>query len=243
LVGDEMTSLDMSKLQSFTPLFPMIIHKYEELIPDQNATILDKVNSIIQSLNQVGKLTNDVVKDWNTVYQWAMNDGLHDNVYAKVDELIANGTIATLLTGLFDAEIGDLSTAKTNAKDKVVNMVNELKDGMDANTTSLAQSMNKTDGIISVLQFGAIGDGFADDTPAIRAANTEASKNGKTIYFPLGYSFKTMDTIQFSNNVNIQMDSPIVYSGTLNIPAIIIGSSDSVVFNSAFKKKLKRSVQ
>lgn len=35
-------------------------------------------------------------------------------------------------------------------------------------------------------QFGAVGDGVADDTAAIRAAADEASKTGKTLFFPVG---------------------------------------------------------
>lgn len=129
-------------LPTFNKLYPMVIEKYEALIQPESEDIISKINDIVVYLNNVGKLTNDVVKNWNNVMTWAMNDGLHDNVYAKVDELIANGTFATLLTGLFDAEIGDLSTAKTNAKDKVVNMVNELKDDIDATNSSLAENTN-----------------------------------------------------------------------------------------------------
>jgi hypothetical protein len=59
-------------LKSFNPLYPMRIHQYDELLNDQNQNVMDKINSIIDYLNQVGKLTNDVVKDWNTVYQYVM---------------------------------------------------------------------------------------------------------------------------------------------------------------------------
>jgi hypothetical protein len=59
-------------LTSFNPLYPMRIHPYDELLNDQNANVMDKINSIIDYLNQVGKLTNDVVKDWNAVYSYVM---------------------------------------------------------------------------------------------------------------------------------------------------------------------------
>jgi hypothetical protein len=63
--------LDLN-LTSFSPLYPMRIHQYEELFNDQNANVMDRINSIIDYLNQVGKLTNDVVKDWNIVYSYVM---------------------------------------------------------------------------------------------------------------------------------------------------------------------------
>ena len=39
---------------------------------------------------------------------------------------------------------------------------------------------------ITPQQFGAAGDGIADDTEAIRAAADEAAKTGKTLFFPVG---------------------------------------------------------
>ena len=40
--------------------------------------------------------------------------------------------------------------------------------------------------VVSVKDFGAVGDGVTDDTAAIQAAQTLASSNGKTLYFPDG---------------------------------------------------------
>jgi hypothetical protein len=129
------TPLDLTKLKSFSPLFPMIIHKYQDLVPDQDATILDKVNSIIQSLNQVGKLTNDVVKDWNTVYQWAMNDGLTQNVSDKLEDMLAKGEFDSLIANIV-ALVGDVTQLTTTDKSTIVGAVNELE-STKANQTDL----------------------------------------------------------------------------------------------------------
>jgi hypothetical protein len=55
------------------------------------------------------------------------------------------------------------------------------------------QNASKLNGIVSVLEFGAVGDGVTDDTAAIQAAvNT-----GKVVYFPAGiYAFSSQITIQ-----------------------------------------------
>jgi hypothetical protein len=143
------TPLDLTKLKSFSPLFPMIIHKYQDLVPDQDATILDKVNSIIQSLNQVGKLTNDVVKDWNTVYQWAMNDGLTQNVSDKLEDMLAKGEFDSLIATIV-ALVGDVTQLTTTDKSTIVGAVNELE-STKANQTDLTATNNNI-GDLTTLQ-------------------------------------------------------------------------------------------
>jgi hypothetical protein len=85
-------------LKSFDKLYPMIIHKYNELLDDQNTNVMDRINTIVEYLNQVGKLTNDVVKDWNVVYQYVM--GLSGTT--------ANRPTSSLYVGLsyFDSDLG-----------------------------------------------------------------------------------------------------------------------------------------
>jgi hypothetical protein len=111
----------------------MLIHKYEEFIPDQNASVIDKINAIIQTLNQVGTLTNDVVKDWNTVYQWCMNDGLQTDVNNKIDEELAKGTFDAILTSLFTPVVGDLTALQTADKGNLVAAINDLQAEADSN--------------------------------------------------------------------------------------------------------------
>jgi hypothetical protein len=48
------------------------------------------------------------------------------------------------------------------------------------------QNADKLNGIVSVLQFGAVGDGVTDDTAAIQAAFLFASENNKSISVPSG---------------------------------------------------------
>jgi hypothetical protein len=123
-------------LKSFDKLYPMVIHKYEDLIPNNDATIMEKLNSIIDYLNKVGKLTNDVVKDWNVVYQWVMNDGLTADVSAKLDDMVAKGTFDTIFQNEITPTLGNPVNLNTTAK-VVVDAVNELLVKITANTTNI----------------------------------------------------------------------------------------------------------
>lgn len=138
-------------LTSFNPLYPMRIHPYNELLNDSNVNIMDKVNAIIDYLNQVGKLTNDVVKDWNTVYQWVMNDGLTTDVSNKIEEMKANGELQSLLNTIFNALTGDMTTLHTTAKDTIVNALNEIDDLAKSNQTQLAE---KSSQVVSITYNG-----------------------------------------------------------------------------------------
>jgi hypothetical protein len=53
--------------------------------------------------------------------------------------------------------------------------------------------------LLNVLDYGAVGDGVANDAPAIQAAITAATASGKTLYFPTGtYLFNSKLTFTCS---------------------------------------------
>jgi lysophospholipase L1-like esterase len=133
-------------LKSFDKLYPMIIHKYKDLIPDNDATILEKINSIIDYLNKVGKLTNDVVKDWNVVYQWVMNDGLTTDVKNKIDEMTANGYFDGLIQSLVP-----ITTEVITARNTYSSLDNRL-DGMDLNISGNTANITSNSNIINTQQ-------------------------------------------------------------------------------------------
>jgi hypothetical protein len=199
-----MADLDLSTLKAYTPLFPMLIKKYEQFVPDQNASVLDKINSIIAELNAIGQLSNNVVKDWNTVYQWCMNDGLQTDVNNKLEDMRTNGEISDILNNIFDNLTGDMTTLHTTAKDKLVNSINEVDDLAKLNQTNIGDltTLTTTDKgnlvaainnnvaslaeiAINVKSYGAKGDGTSDDTTSIQNA-INVSPVGSTIFFPAG---------------------------------------------------------
>src|SRR5690242_6350863 len=62
-------------------------------------------------------------------------------------------------------------------------------------------------GVFNVRDYGAVGDGSTNDTPAINSAITAAnSAGGGTVEFPSG-SYKSKNTIHMKSNVTLQLDS------------------------------------
>ena len=60
------------------------------------------------------------------------------------------------------------------------------------------QNASKLNGIVSVLQFGAVGDGVASDTAAIQAAIDSISESGGALHFPAG-TYIIGSTLNISN--------------------------------------------
>jgi hypothetical protein len=151
-----MTIPSMNKLST---VFPIMIDKYEQFIPNiEGMGVPDKINAIIQYLNRIGKLSNDVVADWNKVMVWVMDEGLTDNVNAKIDDMVAKGTFDTLLNGMFD-EINNANTAfQTTVNSSLADIASNVK------------------------TLGAKGDGITNDTTIIQ----NAINNYSVIYLPKG---------------------------------------------------------
>lgn len=83
------------------------------------------------------------------------------------------------------------------------------------------------DGTVNVKQFGAKGDGVADDTDAIKNAiayipsEPLEDTTWYTLYIPFG-NYLITDTITVGKNCNIVFDGNIIYGGDRDKPAILL---------------------
>lgn len=110
-------------LSTFSPITIPDIHEYERYSPtafSSELSLLQKVNKVIKSLYDIGKVSNDVVVQWNTVMQWILDEGLEESATTVLNEMIADGTIGDLINnGLLNNLITQLG-AKANQADLTV---------------------------------------------------------------------------------------------------------------------------
>ena len=95
-------------------------------------------------------------------------------------------------------------------------------DALDNHTAQLAETTKNIDnGIINVKYppiplIGAKGDNITDDTVAIQNIANYAATLGDypTLLFPHSSGYLTTDTITIGSQINVIMESPIMYDGT-----------------------------
>ena len=88
------------EINTFNQLSELLVQKYERYLPtafDGSLTILEKMNKIINYLNDVGKLVNGAFEQWNEIMEWVMNEGLNESVINKLDSMIENGEFDTII--------------------------------------------------------------------------------------------------------------------------------------------------
>jgi hypothetical protein len=76
-------------------------YEYDRYIPsaynDRAFSMVQKINTVIIKLNEIGAIANDTVSQWNTVMDWVENDGLEASALEKLQALIDDGTIGSLI--------------------------------------------------------------------------------------------------------------------------------------------------
>jgi hypothetical protein len=106
--------------------------------------------------------------------------------------------------------------------------------------------LNKKTSRISVMEFGAVGDGVTDDRQKIiDAINACVALKGTNkipeLYFPYCNGYAVSGTITVPAGISVIMDAPIVYIGTVNEPCLIIGEASSSNTNVTLKLQVERS--
>jgi hypothetical protein len=103
-------------INSFSSLASLMVQQYERYLPtafDDSLSILEKVNMIINKLDEIGKLSNDLVTQWNAVMEWVMGEGLTEGIKEKLDSMVADGTFNDLINseifGEFNTRLNDLA--------------------------------------------------------------------------------------------------------------------------------------
>ncbi len=105
-------------------------------------------------------------------------------------------------------------TNRTNADTTIVNnlsastgssLVGQIASGTGATARTVQSKLRES---VSVKDFGAIGDGVADDTTAIQNALNTLSATGGTLYFPQGTYLTNSINLLGYNNITLQGVNP-----------------------------------
>lgn len=187
----------MSKpsIHGFTQLAEVLIQKYERYLPtafDPSLSIIEKVNKVIEYLNQIGKITNDIILKWNEVMEWVMNEGLSESVNDKINEMLEDGTLAGIINEVIFADL------------------NQRLDGVIASVKRWA---------IDVTEHGAKGDGTTDDSDAIQTAINHAKETGvNAVFIPstLANVYMISKSLKIPSDMTVFNDSEIRLF--LNVP-------------------------
>lgn len=64
---------------------------------NDSLTLLEKVNKVIEYVNELGDISADVFEQWNEVMEWVTGEGLTDEVRRVLNEMADDGTLEELL--------------------------------------------------------------------------------------------------------------------------------------------------
>jgi hypothetical protein len=127
-------------INSFSQLAEISIHYYQRYLPtafNEELTLLQKVNKIIKVLTDMGKLSNDVVTQWNEVMGWVMGEGLDDAVSAKLDQMVQDGTLDEIINVSIFEELNQ----KINSFLRVTDYAGVDKTGATTSQTGIVQAV------------------------------------------------------------------------------------------------------
>jgi hypothetical protein len=122
-------------ITQFSQITALLVHKYERYLPtafDESLSLLQKVNKIIKYLDDTGVLMNNVLTQWNSIYDWILSEGITEATETVLNEMLASGTLGDLinnkLSGVVNAkEYGVVGDGVTPDSDNFKNMIDLLR--------------------------------------------------------------------------------------------------------------------
>lgn len=98
-------------ISNFGVIGQMPMQPYERYLTtayDEGMSLLQRVNKILMELNKIGQVTDSMLAEWQTIFDWVMGEGLVDAVADKLALWLADGTIEGMVDDEVKALIGDL---------------------------------------------------------------------------------------------------------------------------------------
>jgi hypothetical protein len=157
-----------------------MVQQFPRYLPtafDEGMTLLEKVNKIIISLNQIGKLSNDVLDQWNQVMDWVMADGLAESINEKLDAMYSDGSLAKIINIDILNQKADQTTVDALSQ-TLTDLVNTTIASLTASVNSTVDNVNK---MMVNLESFPIQAGELDDTARFQRALNSIPTGGTII--------------------------------------------------------------
>lgn len=109
----------------FNHFAPLFVQKYERYLPtafDESMSLLQKTNTIIKYMNDLGLTVNEVVEEWNKVVERLQNDGLTTAINDRLDKMSMDGTLDKIINVAIFEDLNsqmDIAIAKVNQLDNL----------------------------------------------------------------------------------------------------------------------------
>ena len=188
------------------------MNKIEDALYSINANVKESDVVMLNALDNVKKDADKYVKEHMA------------EVEADVDEFERN-----LNTGVEKFKV-DTNAAMTAHKNEVSEVVDGFSGEIESINSQLAHNTNYLNNVFSFDNYGAIGDGVTDDTEAIKRCIADASLiSYSMIKSTPGKTYAISDTIIVDTNMNIDLQGDMVYTGTNDRPAFVIGSKSKTL--------------
>jgi hypothetical protein len=221
-----------------------MVQQFQRYLPtafDEGMTLLEKVNKVIITLNQIGKLSNDVLDQWNQVMDWVMADGMDAAISSKLDSMVTDGTLdkiinQDILSGKADTvtmnqAIADLTTFVNGQVTSLQNFVN----GKGINLESFAIQTGETDDTARLQRAidSLPNGGMIYVTKDISIGDLTISKNNVVLYL-LNTTLKTTHLELQGNNCGIMGVNGVI-SGYLKVQKLtsdLTSGSSTLTFST-----------
>jgi len=150
-----------------------------------------------------------------------------------------DGLSITFGTGLTVGDIVDVVCINNLVQNTTTNSANF--DFVQAGTGAVTRSVqSKLSDVVSVKDFGAVGDGVTDDTAAIQAAIAATSSSGASAFFPQGTYILSNSTWPSSFNIKgagigrsiIKWKQASAETNLINLSGLVNASISGITFDS-----------
>lgn len=191
--------MEKTLLQQVAEIYPLKVRPYEQYIDDtDNTSSIEKINAMIKNLHHMGRITNDVVLQWNNVMKWVVDEGIENittEVLREKLDIALNSDLKDLTLTVADEQINKLmasgqfevivESAINSMHENIQGSLNGFSAQLDDNTKRIKNTQ-----VDLVVDFDASPNKADNHDNIMSALNYLNDNGGGTLLVPIGV-FKT----------------------------------------------------